>query len=349
MFHLIAFILYFLPVGGWLDHSWINLLNTGCWNVHLWVINYIWVLSIGRYRYVHVALSGYVCEVAEVVLLLRRKRLHVHNWHRLANALLQEHLVDVPAVVVGFNDRLERGSHPLVEQVVPAELAEPFVLLNVLGILDSPRRVSVQQAKQQVLHIGGEKLIHLYILVHSVLQHFVLVIWVEGRVTAEHLVDEGAEAPPIDWLVMPGTSYNFRGHVFWCPTEWVSLRIALIDSLLGKSKICNFEVPVSVQKDILGFQVSIDDPIRVKAFQGAHQLSCIEFCSIFRKTCLPAKVIEKLSTVQEIHNEVQLLIGLEGIVKVYDEGTLNLFHDFSFDYRILENCSYPSSWLRGFV
>jgi tellurite resistance-related uncharacterized protein len=79
----------------------------------------------------------------------------------------------------------------------------------------------------------------------------------------------------------------------------------------------------------------------VQAFQGAHQLSCIEFRPIFRKACLPAKVIEKLSTIQEIHNEVQLLIGLEGIVKVYDEGTLNLFHDFSFDYRILENCSYP--------
>jgi hypothetical protein len=51
---------------------------------------------------------------------------------------LQEHLVDVPAVVIGFDDRLERGSHPLVKQVVPAELAEPFVLLDILGILDSP-------------------------------------------------------------------------------------------------------------------------------------------------------------------------------------------------------------------
>lgn len=130
---------------------------------------------------------------------------------------------------------------------------------------------------------------------------------------------------------MTGTSHNFWGHVFWCPTEGVSLRIALIDSLLRESKICNFEVPVFIQKDILGFQVSIDDPIRVEALQGAHQLCCIELSPIFGKTCLPAKVIEKLPSVQEIHYKVQLLVSLEGIVKVYYEGTLNLFHDFSFD------------------
>ena len=152
------------------------MLNTGCRNVHLGVINYVRSLPISGCGHVHVALPGYVREVAEMVLLLRRKRLHVHHGHRLANALLQEHLVDVPAVVVGFDDRLKRGSHSLVEQVIPAELAEPFVLLDVLGILDSPRGVSVQQAKQQVLHVRREKLIHLNILVHSILQHFVLVI-----------------------------------------------------------------------------------------------------------------------------------------------------------------------------
>ena len=69
----------------------------------------------------------------------------------------------------------------------------------------------------------------------------------------------------------------------------------------------------------------------MEAFQGTHKLSCIKLCPIFGETSLPAKVIEQLPAVQEIHNEVQLLISLEGIVKVYDEGTLNLFHDFSFD------------------
>ena len=69
----------------------------------------------------------------------------------------------------------------------------------------------------------------------------------------------------------------------------------------------------------------------MEAFQGADKLCCIELSPIFGKTCIPAKVIEKLSAVQEIHNEVQLLVSLERIVKVYDEGALNLFHDFSFD------------------
>lgn len=124
----------------------------------------------------HITLSRYVREVPKMVLLLRRKRLHVHHGQSLADTLLQEHLVNVPAVVIRFYDRLKRRGHPLVDQIVPAELAEPFVPLNVLGILYSPRRISVQEAIQQVLDIRGEKLIHLNIFVHSVLQHFVLVI-----------------------------------------------------------------------------------------------------------------------------------------------------------------------------
>jgi hypothetical protein len=124
----------------------------------------------------HITLSRYVREVSEMVLLLGRKRLHVHHGQSLTNALLQEHLVNVPAVVLRFNDRLKRWSDPLVDQIVPAELAEPFVPFNVLGILYSPRGISVQEAIQQVLDVWGEKLIHLDIFVHSVLQHFVLVI-----------------------------------------------------------------------------------------------------------------------------------------------------------------------------
>lgn len=91
----------------------------------------------------HITLSRYVREVAKMVLLLRRKRLHVHHGQSLTDTLLQEHLVYVPAVVLRFHDRLKRWSHPLVDQIVPAELAEPFVPLNVLGILYSPRWVSV--------------------------------------------------------------------------------------------------------------------------------------------------------------------------------------------------------------
>jgi hypothetical protein len=78
-----------------------------------------------------------------MILLLRRKRLHVHHGQGLTNTLLQEHLVNVPAVVIRFNDWLKRRGHLLVDQIVPAELAEPFMLLDVLGIFDSPRGISV--------------------------------------------------------------------------------------------------------------------------------------------------------------------------------------------------------------
>ena len=91
----------------------------------------------------HITLSRYVREVPKMILLLGRKRLHVHHGQSLTDTLLQEHLVYVPAVVLRFNDRLKRWGHPLVDKIFPAELAEPFVPLNVLGILYSPRGISV--------------------------------------------------------------------------------------------------------------------------------------------------------------------------------------------------------------
>ena len=39
---------------------------------------------------------------------------------------------------------------------------------------------------------------------------------------------------------------------------------------------------------------------------------------------------EQLTAVEEIHNEVELSIGLEGVVQLNDEGTVDLFQNVTF-------------------
>jgi len=41
---------------------------------------------------------------------------------------------------------------------------------------------------------------------------------------------------------------------------------------------------------------------------------------------------EKLTTVEEIHNEVQLCLRLESIVQLNDERTIDFLKDISFSY-----------------
>jgi hypothetical protein len=44
-------------------------------------------------------------------------------------------------------------------------------------------------------------------------------------------------------------------------------------------------------------------------------------------------VIEEFSSIAEIHDEVELVISLEGIVQIHNEGILDLFEYFSFSYK----------------
>ena len=167
----------------------------------------------------HAVLPRDIGEVGEMVSLPCRERLHVHHGHSFSYTFLQEHLIDVATVVVRFNHRLKWRCHLLGHEIIPVDFTEPLMTLNILCIFDSPCRISVQKAKQQILHFWGEKFVHLDVFMDPVLQHFVLVGTIEGWVTAEHFINESTETPPIHTLIMTCAGYYLWGHVFWCSTK----------------------------------------------------------------------------------------------------------------------------------
>lgn len=42
---------------------------------------------------------------------------------------------------------------------------------------------------------------------------------------------------------------------------------------------------------------------------------------------------EEFTSVEEVHYEVKFGFGLEGVVELYDEGTVNLFKNISLSYK----------------
>jgi hypothetical protein len=126
------------------------------------------------------------------------------------------------------------------------------------------------------------------------------------RATAEHLVKQSSQAPPINALVVANTLNNFRGEVLGCTTEGVGFFSFFLgfDTLLGEAEICNFEVAITVEQNILRLKIAINDSILVKAADSKHNLGSVKAGTFLSKLGVLAQVSEQFSAIAEVHNEV---------------------------------------------
>lgn len=89
---------------------------------------------------------------------------------------------------------------------------------------------------------------------------FVLVI--EGWDADDHLIDEDAEGPPVQGMVMAGTKNHLRRQVLRCAAEGVRLLpLRIFD--LGEAEVRKEDVSIIVEQDILRLQVPVDDSAAV--------------------------------------------------------------------------------------
>lgn len=57
----------------------------------------------------------------------------------------------------------------------------------------------------------------------------------------------------------------------------------------------------------------------MEAFEGEEYFCGVEFATLLREPLLSSKMIEQLTTVEEVYNEVQFFTGLESVMKFNDE------------------------------
>lgn len=77
--------------------------------------------------------------------------------------------------------------------------------------------------------------------------HFVRILVVERREPRKHLKDQNTECPPIDTQVMTDTHNYFGCEIFWGSTKCKSS----VFYSFGKTKVSNFEVPISGDQQVL--------------------------------------------------------------------------------------------------
>jgi len=126
---------------------------------------------------------------------------------------------------------------------------------------------------------------------------------------------------------MSNTLNDFWSEILRCTAKGVSFDgiIACLDPLLAQTEISDFQVAILVQQHIVWLQVSVYDAISMKTSYGLNELGCIKTGSSFWKLCLLSQMEKQLATIKKIHDKVKLGISLEGVMKLYDKRTVDLF------------------------
>lgn len=165
------------------------------------------------------------------------------------------------------------------------------------------------------------------------------------RPATQHLVQESSlnsyyflrtyQTPPVDSLIVANTLDDLRRQVLGRTTERERLgtfRLISLHTLLAESEVSNLQVAVAIEQNILRFQISVDNTILVEAADRFDQLGSVEASPTLRKFSLLPQMVEKFTTIQEVHDEVKLCFGLKCVVKLHDERAIDLLQDVTLSY-----------------
>lgn len=80
----------------------------------------------------------------------------------------------------------------------------------------------------------------------------------------------------------------------------------------------------------------------MQALNSLDHLSGVETCSALGELVVLAEVVEELTTVEEVHDEVQLGVGLEGVVEVNNKGALDLLKNVPLRYKKFQRLTWKT-------
>ena len=130
---------------------------------------------------------------------------------------------------------------------------------------------------------------------------------------------EGGDVPVHRLVVALGRDYFWREVV-----GRAAKRPCDVGHLLCEAKVCDFEVSVSVQQQILRLQVAVDDVVRVQIVERKRDFGGVELGDGVGKALALAQQAEQLAALDKVHDHVQVLAVLEGAPEGDEERVLDL-------------------------
>ena len=125
------------------------------------------------------------------------------------------------------------------------------------GIAQSFLRIAFEQCADDRSGVGGHRRWVVKSIGENIVRDIGAVVGVERRSKGVQFVDENAQCPPIDVLIVGFTSIDLVGDVFGCAAQ-SSCSMIFIDVRLRQTEIAQFRVSILEEKDVLRFQISIN-------------------------------------------------------------------------------------------
>lgn len=197
---------------------------------------------------------------------------------------------------IGFPGHLEGASLNLL----PIDAPEECVVPNLFPVLGSVFGVLLEQPFNEVLAIVTDTERELNLLIFDSVHDLFLVVRVEWREAANHLVNQAAQSVEVHRFVMGVSEEHLRAEVLRRTAKCVR-RVLSSLKLFGETEVCKFHVAILTDENILRLQVPVEHIFRMKNFKCLHYFDCVEKSHFFRKLVSLGEEVKQLSSDAEVH------------------------------------------------
>lgn len=101
----------------------------------------------------------------------------------------------------------------------------------------------------------------------------------------------------------------------------------VVDLLLAEPEVREFGVALFVEHDVVGLEVALNDVVGVQVLDGQQDFGDVELGGVFVELLQFVQDLAQVAAGALLHDEEQLLGGLEGLEEFDDEGVLDLGED----------------------
>mmetsp|Transcript_17247 Transcript_17247/g.33856 ORF Transcript_17247/g.33856 Transcript_17247/m.33856 type:complete len:286 (-) Transcript_17247:2064-2921(-) len=160
-----------------------------------------------------------------------------------------------------------------------------------------------------------------------VVNNLILGLAIKRKTTATNKVDDHSNIPNVRSLAIPLRSEDFRSHIRKCTTS--KLHDAEWGHQLAEAKITDLEccgsdgiIFVAGAKNVFWFNVAVCNAKHVKIAHSFCKLEENRVNLVFLQPCAAHNSVKKLSSLDELHDQVDVVQRLEGIVQLDNVGVV---------------------------
>mmetsp|Transcript_50509 Transcript_50509/g.100836 ORF Transcript_50509/g.100836 Transcript_50509/m.100836 type:complete len:257 (-) Transcript_50509:258-1028(-) len=122
----------------------------------------------------------------------------------------------------------------------------------------------------------------------------------KGRPPHQELVQQHPHRPPVHRRPVPLAANDLWRHVLWRAAE----RPRPVQHHLGEAEVCDLDVAVAVEEEVLGLEVAVGDHLPVQVLQTKHNLGCVISTGGQVESLFGSQESEDVSALRELQDHV---------------------------------------------